>query len=100
MVPDDIGNRPGILPSAVWNLGPILFEVGLIVLAVQLAVLHPRRLAYWSPALIVIGFVCIMINLNLLPVGAALFVLALAPPAWRSAGNRLPIRRRWIAGAV
>ena len=100
MVRHDIGNRPGILPSAVWNLGPILFEVSFIVLAVQLAVLHPRRLAYWSPALIVIGFVCIMINLNLLPVGAALFVLALAPPAWRSAGNSLPIRRRWIAGAV
>ena len=64
-----------------------------IVLAVQLAVLHPRRLAYSSPGLIVIGFVCIMINLNLLPVGAALFVLALAPLAWRSAGNSLPIRR-------
>jgi hypothetical protein len=85
VIRDDIGNVPGILPEAVWDLGPLLFEVGLISLTIQLAVLHPRRLAAWSPVLIVIGFVCIMINLNLLPAGAALFGLALSPVAWRYA---------------
>jgi hypothetical protein len=46
-------------------------------------VLHPRCLAAWSPVIIIVGFLCIMVNLNLLPVGAALFGLALAPAAWR-----------------
>lgn len=86
-VRDDIGDI--LLPEAVWDLGPLLFQAGLIVLAVQLAALRPRRLAAWSPALIVIGFACIMVNLNLLSIGAALFGLALAPWAWRYAGNSL-----------
>jgi hypothetical protein len=85
VIRDDIGNVPGILPEGVWDLGPLLFEVGLISLTIQLAVLHRRRLAAWSPVLIVIGFVCIMINLNLLPAGAVLFGLALSPVAWRYA---------------
>jgi hypothetical protein len=84
MVRDDIGDFPSILPEAVWDLGPLLFMVGLLTLTVQLAVLHPRRLAAWSPMMVAVGFLCIMINLNLLPVGAALLALALAPVAWRS----------------
>jgi hypothetical protein len=68
--------------------------VGLISLTIQLAVLHPRRLAAWSPVLIIIGFGCIMINLNLLPAGAALFGLALSPVAWRYARKSGLIRRR------
>jgi hypothetical protein len=83
MVRDDIGDFPSILPEAVWDLGPLLFMVGLLTLTVQLAVLHPRCLAAWSPVIIIVGFLCIMVNLNLLPVGAALFGLALAPVAWR-----------------
>jgi hypothetical protein len=83
MVRDDIGDFPSILPEAVWDLGPLLFMVGLLTLTVQLAVLHPRCLAAWSPVIIIVGFLCIMVNLNLLPVGAALFGLALAPAAWR-----------------
>ena len=84
MIRDSIGDFPGILPEAVWDLGPLLFMVGLLTLTVQLAVLHPRRLAAWSPVMVAVGFLCIMVNLNLLPVGAALFGLALAPVAWRT----------------
>jgi hypothetical protein len=84
MIREDIGDFPGILPEAVWELGPLLFMVGVLTLTVQLAVLHPRRLAAWSPMMVAVGFLCIMINLNLLPVGAALLALALAPVAWRS----------------
>jgi len=84
MIREDIGDFPGILPEAVWELGPLLFMVGVLTLTVQLAVLHPRRLAAWSPVMVAVGFLCIMINLNLLPVGAALLALALAPVAWRS----------------
>ncbi|MGH2583998.1 MAG: hypothetical protein ACRDJE_03720 [Dehalococcoidia bacterium] len=57
------------------------FVVGLITLTVVLAA--------WSPVLIVIGFACIMVNLNLLSVGAALIGLALAPVAWRYARHSL-----------
>jgi hypothetical protein len=90
VVRDDIGNVPGVLPEAVWDLGPLPFVVGLVTLTMLLAVLHPRLLAAWSPVLIVIGFACIMVNLNLLPVGAALIGLALAPVAWRYTRRSLP----------
>jgi hypothetical protein len=93
-ISNDIGDLPGVLPEAVWDLGPLLFGVGLLALTVQLAALAPRRLAAWSPVLIVVGLVCIMINLNLLPVAAALFGLALAPIAWRFAENGQPLRKR------
>ena len=83
MIREDIGDFPGILPEAVWELGPLLFMVGVLTLTVQLAVLHPRRLTAWSPVMVVVGFLCIIVNLNLLPIGAALFGLALAPVAWR-----------------
>lgn len=45
VIRDDIGNVPGILPEAVWDLGPLLFQMGLLTLTVQLAALRPRRLA-------------------------------------------------------
>jgi hypothetical protein len=63
------------------GFGPLLFEVGLLALLVQLAVLRPRRLPVSSPVLFVGGVVLIGINLDLLPLGAALFWLALAPAA-------------------
>jgi hypothetical protein len=78
-----IGDFPGLLPAVFYSLGPLLFEVGLAALLVQLAVLRPRRLPWWSPVLFLAGLVMISIDLDLLPVGAALFALALAPAAWR-----------------
>jgi hypothetical protein len=85
-----IGTFPGILPEAVWDLSPLLFEVGLLALTAQLAVLRQRRLAAWSPVLILVGCWRIATNLNLLPAGAAPFGLALSPVAWRPARDGLP----------
>jgi hypothetical protein len=82
---DEVEHYPGLLPGAVYEaayeLGPLLFLVGLLTLVVQLAVLHPRRLPPWAPILLVLGFAVIVVDLNLLPLGGALLGLALAPLA-------------------
>ena len=72
---------PGVLPGGLYAVGPLLFEVGLLALLVQLAVLRPRRLPVSSPVLFLLGVVLIGINLDLLPLSAALFWLSLAPAA-------------------
>jgi len=72
---------PGVLPAAFYQVGPLLFEVGLFLLLTQLALLSPRRLPGSSPVLFLLGAVLIGIDLDLLPVGAVLFWLALAPAA-------------------
>lgn len=76
-----IGNFPNVVPAVFYNVGPLLFELGLAGLVIQLAVFRPRRLPWWSPALFLLGAVLIAVNLDLLPLGAALFALALAPAA-------------------
>lgn len=86
-----IGDFPGVLPAAFYSLGPLLFEVGLAALLIQLAVLRPRRLPWWSPVLFLGGLVLISIDLDLLPVGAALFALALAPAAWGPRARALAV---------
>src|SRR5215469_5184696 len=70
---------PRVLPAAFYQVGPLLFQVGLFLLLTQLAVLRPRRLPGSSPVLFLLGAVLIGIDLDLLPIGAALFCLALAP---------------------
>jgi hypothetical protein len=73
---------PGVLPAAFYQVGPLLFQVGLFLLLTRLALLRPRRLPRWSPVLFLLGAVLIGIDLDLLPLGAALFWLALAPAAF------------------
>jgi hypothetical protein len=72
---------PGVLPGGFYAVGPLLFEIGLLALLVQLAVIRPRRLPVSSPVLFFLGVVLIGINLDLLPLAAVLFWLALAPAA-------------------
>jgi hypothetical protein len=67
------------VPDAVMNLGPILFELGLLTLLVRLVV---RRLApWWSPVLVPLGFVPIAVNLDLLPLSALVILAGLVPVA-------------------
>ena len=67
------------LPDAVQLVGPLTFQLGTLVLMGQLVAV--RRLRVWSPVLLIVGFVLIAVDLDLLPV-AALFILgALAPLA-------------------
>jgi hypothetical protein len=82
---------PGVLPASFYrvldNVGPALFIAGLLALLIQLAALRPRRLPWWSPVLVAIGFACITVNLELLPTAGAVMLLGLLP-AGRLARNR------------
>ncbi|TDW17977.1 hypothetical protein [Kribbella kalugense] len=63
------------------TLGPILFLVGLLTLAVLLTV--ERRLPVWAAPVLVAGFVLISANLDLMPIGGALLGLAFSTPRFR-----------------
>ncbi|GAA2460130.1 hypothetical protein GCM10010191_95640 [Actinomadura vinacea] len=81
MLADRYADVPAVLPQAIYEIGPAFFMLGLLALLVQFAVVTPGRKAgaALSPVLIAAGFVAITLNLDLLPVGAALIWLALAP---------------------
>ncbi|MFC0028704.1 hypothetical protein ACFFMM_04100 [Micromonospora chaiyaphumensis] len=64
-------------PDLVLLGGPALFEVGLLVLLYRAAA--ARLLPVWAPVLTLVGFVAIAVNLDLLPVGAALVLTGLLP---------------------
>lgn len=85
---------PGGLPTtfirAFDNVGPPLFIVGLLALTIQLAIVRPRRLPWWSPLLVALGFALITADLNLLPAGGAALLLALLSMARRSHRNDEP----------
>ncbi|GAB3967414.1 hypothetical protein V1634_11385 [Plantactinospora veratri] len=72
------------LPDPLYAAGPLLFQLGVLTLLVQLATLRPRRLPVWSPVLVFLGFVPIAVNLDLLPLGALLILAGLAPLARRA----------------
>jgi hypothetical protein len=85
VVRDDYDRWPGdlgIYPT-LEVLGPILFLAGLLTLAVLLTLEH--RLTAWAPPLLILGFVLISANLDLMPLGGALlglaFVSAVRPAA-------------------
>lgn len=69
------------LPDPLMVAGPLLFQLGVLTLLVQLAIIRPRRLPGWSPPLVVVGFVTIAIDLDLLPIAAGLLAAGLAPLA-------------------
>ena len=76
VVRDDYDRWPGDLGiyPALQVLGPILFLAGLLTLAVLLTL--ERRLTAWAPLLLILGFVVISANLDLMPLGGALLGLA------------------------
>lgn len=80
---DRYADVPAVLPQAFYEIGPLSFMLGLVAMLVQYAAVGPRRglSAALSPALILLGFVAIMANMNLLPVGAAMIWFALVPIA-------------------
>ncbi|PZG00031.1 hypothetical protein C1I99_10330 [Micromonospora deserti] len=65
------------LPDPAMVLGPLLFQAGILTLLVQTAT--ARLLPAWTPVLVVLGFVPIAVNLDLLPLGAALILGGLLP---------------------
>ncbi len=85
---------PGGMPTAFTavfdNVGPALFIVGLLALTLQLAIVRPRRLPWWSPLLVALGFALITVDLDLMPVAGAVLLLALLPMARRSQRDDQP----------
>jgi hypothetical protein len=79
-------------PGPVQLLGPVLFQAGVLCLLIQLGV--ARRLPLWSPVLLAIGFGMIGLNLDLLPLGAALVGVGLAPLA---SSPQQPVSRQLVA---
>jgi|GEM_PF-2366258 len=80
---DAISTQLNAYPSAallpLYNIGPLLFQLGMLILMVQLAILKPRSLSWWSPMLLLGGFLMLGFDLDLLIPGAILIALALWP---------------------
>ncbi|WP_126639156.1 hypothetical protein [Embleya hyalina] len=78
---DRYADVPAVIPQAFYEIGPVFFMLGLLALFVQYAVVGPRRglASAAAPVLVLVGFVAIMADLNLLPIGAALIWVALVP---------------------
>ncbi|MFL6120379.1 hypothetical protein [Actinophytocola sp.] len=70
---------------AVYDVGPYLFYAGQFVLVLQLAVL--RRIAGWTPLLLLVDLVMPLVDKDLIPIGAAALLVSFA-----SISKRLPAR--------
>ncbi|MFE0461660.1 hypothetical protein ACFW1A_20650 [Kitasatospora sp. NPDC058965] len=75
-----IQSVPGVLPL-VYQFGPLAFYLGLLTLLTHLAV--RRTLPWYSPVLVLTGTLAMGASLDLMPLGGALYGLALAPLARR-----------------
>jgi hypothetical protein len=65
------------LPDALQLAGPALYQVGMLTLLVLLVL--ARRVPVWSPVLVVAAFAAIGVNLDLIPLAAALLLVGLLP---------------------
>jgi hypothetical protein len=79
------------LPSLLQIVGPLLYQIGSLVVLVRLVV--AGRLPWWSPVLVALGFGAIAVSLDLLPFASVLVGAGLFPVA-RAA------RRRSVVGVV
>ncbi|MFJ2866327.1 hypothetical protein [Kitasatospora sp. NPDC087314] len=77
---DRVQGAPGVLP-AVYQVGPLLFYVGLLALLVAASVGPARTLRWWSPVLMLVGTAASGVDLALIPLAAACYLAALAPLA-------------------
>lgn len=79
VVGDEYDRWPGDLGlyDTLYTVGPLLFLAGLLTLAILLT--RERRLPIWSLVLLVLGFITITINLDLMPLGGAFLLVALLP---------------------
>ncbi|WP_155385878.1 hypothetical protein [Catellatospora paridis] len=74
----DFGDIPGV-DLVVYQVGPQLFFVGLLVLTILAA--RARRLPWWSPAVLLVGIVAPPVSLDLLSLSGLLIMAALWPAA-------------------
>ena len=76
----DVQDIPGVA-LVVYGPGPALFYLGLIALAVRLAVV--RAASAWTPVAMVLAVGVALAGLDLLPLAGLLMLAALAPLARR-----------------
>jgi hypothetical protein len=69
------------VPDLLEIPGPLLFQIGMLTLLLQLVTTRPPRLPVWTPVLVLLGFVMIAVNLDLLAIGTILIAVGLAPLA-------------------
>ena len=74
-----LNDYPNAALRPYYEIGPFLFQLGMLALLIQLAMAKPRQLPWWSPVLVLFGFVILAFDLNLLLLGAALIGFALVP---------------------
>ncbi|MEV5611813.1 hypothetical protein [Streptomyces sp. NPDC052225] len=86
---DDFGALPGA-ELAFYAIGPMLFFVGQVVLALRLGAL--RKLPLWSPCLVFATSLLPFASKDLMPLGAVLLLLAYAP-LWRPSASRTALTR-------
>ncbi|MFG2818788.1 hypothetical protein ACGFX4_05110 [Kitasatospora sp. NPDC048365] len=75
---DRIQSHAGVVP-AFYSVGPVLFYVGLLALVCAAAVL--RRAPWWSALLVLAGTAVTAATLDLIPLGAVLYLAAFVPLA-------------------
>lgn len=73
---DRVQSVPGIIP-VVYVIGPNLFFVALLALAVELAV--ARRVKAWVPVLVLADVTLPLVDKDFIPVGAILLLIAFLP---------------------
>ncbi|THA73265.1 hypothetical protein E6R60_25290 [Streptomyces sp. A0642] len=73
------------LPELLELVGPLAFQLGILTLLVMLVT--ARRLPVRSPALVLVAFLLIAVNLDLLPVAALALMAGLAPLARSRPGS-------------
>lgn len=76
----DVKGVPGVGP-AVYDVGPALFYLGLVVAVVELAA--RRAVPAWAPVVLLVGVFASAAALDLLPLGGLLMFAALLPLARR-----------------
>lgn len=74
------------LVNPLQSVGPALFDVGAVVLLVQLAA--ARRVPVWTPVLMLVGFTTVGVDLDLLPLAAVVVLVGLTPLARQA---RVPV---------
>ncbi|WP_132293503.1 hypothetical protein [Kribbella sp. VKM Ac-2568] len=79
VIGDEYDRWPGDLGlyDTLYTVGPLLFLAGLLTLAILLTREH--QLPVWSPVLLLLGFITITINLDLMPLGGVFLLVALLP---------------------
>ncbi|WP_433331110.1 hypothetical protein [Spirillospora sp. CA-294931] len=82
---------PDFLPRVVYDVGPLLFEVGLFVLLLRIALV--TRAPRWAAGIVALGFVLVTVNLDLLPLGALLIWIGLVGLNTETRGQRWKVRR-------